>query len=94
MQIRWLNEAVLDLQKLHNYIQNDKPQAAEKIAKLIYETVDFLAQQPAMGRPGRVPHTRELILGGTPYIIPYRVKGNVIEILRVLHTSMQWPKVL
>ena len=94
MQIRWLEEAVLDLQKLHHYIQKDKPQAAEKTAKLIYETVDLLAQQPAMGRAGRVPHTRELILGGTPYIIPYRVKGREIEILRVLHASMQWPEVL
>jgi toxin ParE1/3/4 len=43
-----------------------------------------------MGRPGRVPHTRELIIGGTLYIIPYRAKGEKIEILRVLHASMPW----
>ena len=94
MQIRWLNEAVLDLQKLHNYIKQDKPQAAAKVAKRIIDAVDLLAHHPGMGRAGRVPHTRELILGGTPYIIPYRVKGEKIEILRVLHASIPWPEAL
>lgn len=94
MQIRWLEEAVIDLQKLYTYIQQDKPQAALKVAGRIYEAVDLLEHQPGIGRPGRVPHTRELIIGGTPYIIPYRVKGMRIEILRVLHACMSWPEVL
>jgi toxin ParE1/3/4 len=93
-QIRWLDEAVLDLQKLHRYIQQDKPRAATQVAKRIYEAVDLLEYQPGLGRPGRVPHTRELIIGGTPYIIPYRVKKEKIEILRVLHASMLWPEIL
>lgn len=92
MQIRWLEEAVLDLQKLHNYINQDKPQAAANVAKRIIDAVDLLGHQPGIGRPGRVPHTRELIIGGTPYIIPYRVKGEKIEILRVFHASMPWPE--
>ncbi|MBI2707954.1 MAG: type II toxin-antitoxin system RelE/ParE family toxin [Proteobacteria bacterium] len=94
MQIRWLEEAVLDLHKLHDYIKQDKPQAATKVAKRIYEAIDLLEHQPGIGRPGRVPHTRELIIGGTPYIIPYRVKGEKLEILRVLHASMPWPEAL
>jgi len=92
MQIRWLDEAVLDLKKLRHYIQQDKPQAAALVAKRIYEAVDLLEQQPGLGGPGRVPHTRELIIGGTPYIISYRVKREKIEILRVLHSSMLWPE--
>jgi toxin ParE1/3/4 len=53
--------------------------------------VDALAEHPAMGRSGRVPGTRELIITGTPYLIPYRVKGKVVEILRVFHGSRRWP---
>ncbi len=92
MHIRWLEEAVLDLHKLRSYIKQDKPQAASQVAKRIYEAVDLLEYQPGIGRSGRVPHTRELIIGGTPYIIPYRVKGEKIEILRVLHAAMPWPE--
>jgi toxin ParE1/3/4 len=43
------------------------------------------------GRPGRWPGTRELIIPGTPYIVPYRVKGPVVEILRVFHGARRWP---
>jgi plasmid stabilization system protein ParE len=45
-----------------------------------------------MGRPGRVPDTRELVISGTPYIVAYQVQGKVITILRILHSSRRWPK--
>jgi toxin ParE1/3/4 len=45
-----------------------------------------------MGRPGRVARTRELVVTGTPYILPYRVTAGVLEVLRVLHASRKWPK--
>lgn len=91
MQIRWLTDAVDDLQALRQYIAQDKPVAANNIAKRITATVNLLADQPALGRPGRVPHTRELIISGTPYIVAYHVKNNMIQILRVFHGAMQWP---
>jgi toxin ParE1/3/4 len=43
-----------------------------------------------MGRTGRVPLTRELIVGGTPWIIVYRVRADVVEIIRV-HGAQSWP---
>jgi len=43
-----------------------------------------------MGRPGRVPETRELVI--QPYIVAYRVKGGIVQILRVLHSAREWPK--
>jgi toxin ParE1/3/4 len=39
-----------------------------------------------------VPDTRELVIGRTPYIAPYRVRGEVLEVLLVLHRAMRWPK--
>ena len=91
MQIRWLEDAVLDLQELYQYIFYDSPQAAKRVTKRIQQAINILAEQPYIGRAGRVHGTRELIISGTPYIVPYRVKMNKLEILRVLHGAMQWP---
>jgi plasmid stabilization system protein ParE len=46
---------------------------------------------PAMGRPGRVSGTRELVVPDTPYIVPYRVRRNAVEVLRVFHAAGKWP---
>ena len=93
MIIKWLDDAIYDLQALRQYIALDKPTAANRMAKRIINMVSLLSEQPNLGRFGRVPHTRELIVTGTPYIIPYRVKNNTIEILRVFHSTMQWPEI-
>jgi len=44
-----------------------------------------------MGRPGRVDGTREFVVAGTPYIIPYRVRGETVELLAVMHGARRWP---
>jgi toxin ParE1/3/4 len=54
--------------------------------------VALLAAQPAIGRPGRVSGTRELLVPQTRYLIPYRVRRAAIEILRVFHASRRPPK--
>ncbi len=54
--------------------------------------VGRLANHPALGRPGRVSGTRELVVSGTPYIVPYRVRGETVEILRVQHAARKWPE--
>jgi plasmid stabilization system protein ParE len=38
-----------------------------------------------------VPGTRELIVAKTRYIVPYRVRDETVEILRVFHTSRRLP---
>jgi plasmid stabilization system protein ParE len=40
---------------------------------------DLLAEQPNIGRPGRIPGTRELVAPKTSYIIPYRVRGDTLQ---------------
>lgn len=91
MQIRWLDEAVLDLIKIRKHIAADKPQTANRVADLIRQSVEPLTEHPDIGRSGRIEGTRELILTVLPYIIPYRVQNNTIEILRVLHAARKWP---
>ncbi len=92
MIIQWLEDAVYDLQALRQYITQDKPSAANRLAKRILNAINLLSDQPNLGRAGRVLGTRELIVSNTPYIIPYRVKNNSIEILRILHVVMEWPE--
>lgn len=92
MRLRWTRRAERDLDEIAAYIGQDSPAAAARvILELIDQAETLLAQHPAIGRPGRILGTRELIVGGLPYIIPYRVRERDIEILRVLHTSRRWP---
>jgi toxin ParE1/3/4 len=75
-----------------DYIAEENPAAPARVVQRILDAVNLLKKNPAMGRPGRVPNTRELVVAGTPYILPYRVRGDALEILRVFHTARKWPK--
>lgn len=92
MEIVWLERAVLNLEMLREYIGRDNTVAARKIALHIIKEIEQLQRFPNLGRPGRVAGTRELAIADTPYLVPYRVHYNVVEILCVLHTAQQWPK--
>jgi toxin ParE1/3/4 len=91
MRIRWLRTALRNLDQHADYIAKDDPIAARNAVQRIRAAVDQLADYPNMGRSGRVPLTRELIVGGTPWIIVYRVRADMVEIIRVLHGAQSWP---
>ncbi len=82
----WSPEAIADLVALRAHIEQDNPSAAQNVALHILHNVEtLLPNSPEMGRPGRVPGTRELVIPRTPFIVPYRLVGNTIQILRVFH---------
>ena len=91
MQIKWLLIALEDLAQAGEYIAQYNPDAATRVIKRIWKATRILAEQPGMGRPGRVQGTRELVVTGTPYIVPYRVAENTVQILRVMHAGRKWP---
>ena len=92
MRVRWTKRAERDLDEIALYIGQDSPAAAARVVLELIDRVEaILPRSPAIGRAGRVLGTRELIIGGLPYIVPYRVREKDIEILRVLHTSRRWP---
>jgi toxin ParE1/3/4 len=90
--IKWLDQAVEDLKALRRYIARDNSSAAADVAQRIRDATKLLGDYPAAGRPGRVPGTRELVVAGTPYLLPYRVRAESVEILRVLHGAQKWPE--
>jgi toxin ParE1/3/4 len=89
--IKWSLPAFNDLDSAGKYIAEDNPNAAERIASRIQEAVEYLVEQPNMGRPGRLNGTRELVVSGTPFIVVYWVRDGLVQILRVLHHARKWP---
>jgi toxin ParE1/3/4 len=58
VQVKWLKQALRNLQEEADYIAQDDPQAAIRIVLRIEEAVALLADHPSLGRTGRVPGTR------------------------------------
>ena len=91
MRVEWLRQALRNLDEEAAYIATDDPAAARLVVQRVLEAVAQLVDQPGLGRTGRVPGTRELIVLRTRYLVPYRVRGESIQILRVFHTSRRLP---
>jgi len=92
VKLVWTEPARQDLRQVFEYIAEDNPKVASKLLSIIQERAVFLQNNPQMGRKGRVDGTRELVIAGTPYILPYRVKDNQIQILAVFHGARNWPE--
>jgi toxin ParE1/3/4 len=91
MRVKWLRKAVLNLDQEASYIAQDNPKAAAEFVLHLRDSALMLGEQPNLGRPGRIPGTRELVVSNLPYILPYRVRNDAVEILRVFHTARKWP---
>jgi toxin ParE1/3/4 len=92
MRLEWSVLAQADRDAIFEYIERDSPQAAITMDDRIRQQVAGLVRFPESGRPGRVEGTRELVIDRTPYIAAYRVAGDRVKILRVLHGAQQWPE--
>jgi len=90
--IRWLPRAQENLEAELQRIAEEDEAVAKHIATVVKSRTETLEQFPESGRPGRVSGTRELVIAEFPYILPYRVRGGVVEILRFFHSSQKPPK--
>jgi toxin ParE1/3/4 len=91
LRIRWTRPALADLKAIGDFIARDNPATARRIVVGLVASVDALRDHPNLGRPGRLTGTRELVVSGTPYVIPYRVLGDDVQILAVFHGARRWP---
>jgi toxin ParE1/3/4 len=91
MNVRWSPEAAADFDGIVDYILLQNPSAADRVCKNIYDSVNSLESFSNRGRLGRIHGTRELVLAPLPFIAIYRVTGDVVEIVRVLHGAQRWP---
>lgn len=90
MQIRWEADAISDLIELRKYIEQENPEAANRVASKIVQSVDTLVDHPLLGKAGRIHKTRELVISSTPYTLIYLAESELITILRVFHQSRSW----
>jgi toxin ParE1/3/4 len=91
VHVKWLEVALDSLIAEAEFISEDSTAAAERTVAAILGAAENLKRFPALGRPGRVAGTRELVVSGTPYIVPYRVRADTVELLLVLHAARKWP---
>jgi addiction module RelE/StbE family toxin len=89
MTVRWAQTALHDLESLRDLVSEDRPSAAVDMVERILSGIDALPRHPEMGRKGRVVGTRELII--TPYVVAYRVRNDVVELIAIIHSARRWP---
>ncbi|MBV8536651.1 MAG: type II toxin-antitoxin system RelE/ParE family toxin [Alphaproteobacteria bacterium] len=89
MDIAFSPEALADLSSIRTFIGTDDPTVGLEGVAEILRRADRLRDMPSIGRPGRVPGTRELIL--PPYILIYTVLANRMWVVRILHGAQDWP---
>ena len=90
MKVVWSRRAIRHLVSLREYIEKDSEQSAALVSERILKAIELLQNHPEMGRPGRVLGTRELVVPGTPYIIPYRLRHGRLELIAVFHGRQKW----
>lgn len=93
MKVRYTPQAKADLSEIFSYVAKDNPAAASRLIARICHHVVALSNNPALGRAGRIAGTRELIIPRYPYIAAYRIHGDAVEVLAIVHTSRSWPEV-
>ena len=91
MKVRWTRLAVADLDSAYEYIAADDSAAALRVVERVEKAVAVLSRHPEAGRAGRIRGIRELVVSGTPFIVPYRITRDAIQVLAVIHTSRKWP---
>ncbi len=91
MELRWTEEAAFDLERIADYLFDRTPAHAEKVLRRIYDGPAALLKSPYRGRPGKKDGTREFVLPSLPYIVVYRIAGDAIHVIRILHGAQAWP---
>ena len=90
MTVRWTRTALRDLESLHAFIQQDRPNAAAAAVDRFLAAIDNLPRFPESGRPGRVAGTRELVV--RPFLVVYRIRKEAVELVAILHAARRWPE--
>jgi addiction module RelE/StbE family toxin len=93
MRVRWTADAADDLERICDYIAEDRPDSARRVAQSVVEHVGTLEAFPQLGRSGRVEGTRELAFPPLPFIAIYEVleSQGEVRVVRILHGAQQWP---
>lgn len=90
-RIRWAPAAAHDLELVAAYLRENHPHFLQSTIEKLYRAANSLKQFPNRGRRGKLEGTRELVLAPLPYVVVYSVEQQLVNILRIMHTSPDWP---
>jgi len=86
----WTLPAQEDLRNINRWLaKNRSPAIAARTLIEIRTRSTFLEDFPHGGRPGH-DATRVLRVHDTPYLILYRLRADIVEILRIRHEREDW----
>lgn len=89
MTIRWSPEAYDNLAEIELYLRLQRSPFTAFTIDYVYQEISSLVQMPFRGRPGRILSTRELVFTKVPYVVVYRIRDDVLEIVSIRDTSRQ-----
>ena len=92
MRLRWTSAAADDLENIADYLFEKTPENAARLIRELYDAPSALKSFPNRGRAGKNEGTRELVMPSLPYIIVHQVRGDTVHIVRILHSSQDWPR--
>jgi plasmid stabilization system protein ParE len=88
MRVRYTARARADLTEIFTYIARDNPAAAKRVQNAIFAAIDLMAAHPYAGiRNVRAPELRSKLVRRYPYRVHYRLKGEVLWVIHIRHTS-------
>ena len=81
-ELVYTEQALVDLERLSDFLQETDPQAAQDTAILIFDALEILVQHPEIGRKVHFGQ-RELVIsrGRTGYLALYRFLPHLDRIL-------------
>jgi toxin ParE1/3/4 len=89
VRLIWSPLARARLKEIHAFVSLDKPEAAERLVQRIVAVVEALKIHPHLGTIGSDPEMRELVIGGTPYIVTYSTDPVEIIIRSIWHGAQR-----
>lgn len=91
LKLQFTDEALRNLIEITQFYEEKQIGLGGKFVKYVEKNLLLLEDQPNIGRIGKVFGTRELVLDSFPYIVVYRVRKSLIQLLLVYHQSRKYP---
>ncbi|GAA4119565.1 type II toxin-antitoxin system RelE/ParE family toxin [Aminobacter aganoensis] len=91
MKIRLTKAAIRDLREAQTHIAADSEEAARQLVLRLDRAITLPGEKPTIGRPTSEKAIREWSVPGLPFLIPYRIADDAVEIIRLFHTSRMRP---
>ncbi len=91
VRIVWTPLATADLQNISHFIEADRSLAtANRVCRIIYDSIQTLRNFPESGKRGGQEGTREWIVPALPaYVVVYIAGSDSVKILRIWHAAQK-----